>query len=92
MRKIRIFLNASYISLDYKNEQAHRYLKVAGGIHKEILPIEREQPLKKELAAFIQCVQENKPPLGSGTIAREALAVALSIRKLIWKNPHRFSS
>jgi hypothetical protein len=54
-------------------------------IIKEDLPIEKEQPLKKELKSFIECVLEHKEPLVSGTVAKEALAVALTIQKQIWQ-------
>lgn len=86
MRKIRIFLNNAYISLDYKKEEAFIYRKSGLSITKDSLPIEKEQPLKRELASFIECIAEKKPPLVSGTVAREALAVALDIQKQIWKN------
>jgi predicted dehydrogenase len=85
MRKIRIFLNNAYISLDYKNEQASIYRKNPGGITKDDLPIEKEQPLKKELSSFVECVITGQPPLVTGETARQALALALDIRKIIWK-------
>jgi predicted dehydrogenase len=90
MRKIRIFLNHAYISLDYKKEEAFIYRKDGLSITKDCLPIEKEQPLKKELGSFIECVAEKKPPLVSGTVAREALALALDIQKQIWKNLKTF--
>ena len=85
MRKIRIFQENTYISLDYKNAQAWVYRKGLLKIKKESLPIEKEQPLQKELESFIACVTNNTTPLVSGTVAREALAVALEIQKQIWK-------
>lgn len=85
MRKIRIFFKETYISLDYRNEEAFIYRKNEAGITKERLPIEKEEPLKRELSAFLDCVIENKPPLVCGSVAREALAVALEIQKQIWK-------
>lgn len=85
MRKIRIFQMNTYISLDYRNEEAFIYKKTPSGITKESLPIEKEQPLQKELASFIDCVIRNIPPLVSGEIARDALTVAFKIRKEIWK-------
>ncbi|MCX5711256.1 MAG: Gfo/Idh/MocA family oxidoreductase [Candidatus Omnitrophica bacterium] len=85
MRKIRIFQEDTYISLDYKEAKASVYKKVAGQIIKENLPIEKEEPLQKELLSFIECVRENKEPLVSGRIAREAVAVALEIQKQIWR-------
>ncbi|MCX5694202.1 MAG: Gfo/Idh/MocA family oxidoreductase [Candidatus Omnitrophica bacterium] len=84
MRKIRIFQENTYISLDYKNAAACVYRKVQDKITKERLPIEKEQPLQKELASFVDCVINKKEPLVSGPVAREALAVALTIQEQIW--------
>ena len=86
MRKIRIFLKNAYMSLDYRNEAAFVYSRdPALRITKQTLPIEKEEPLKKELSAFIDCVTNNKEPLVSGPVGRQALALALDIQKLIWK-------
>ena len=84
MRKIRIFQEDTYISLDYKNAEASVYRRIQGKITKERLPIEKEQPLQKELASFVDCVINKRTPLVSGPIAREALAVALEIQNQIW--------
>jgi len=85
MRKIRIFQEDTYISLDYKNAEACVYRKLADKITKERLPIEKEQPLQKELVSFVDCVTNKQEPLVSGTVAREALEVALTIQKQIWQ-------
>ncbi len=85
MRKIRIFQENTYISLDYKNAQAFVYTKKGDSIAKEALPIEKEQPLQKELASFIDSVAHHTEPLVSGPVARDALATALKIQKLIWQ-------
>ncbi len=85
MRKIRIFQKDTYISLDYKDAKASVYKKNGASITKEDLPIEKEESLQKELDAFINCVIEHKTPLVSGTIARDALKVALTIQKQIWR-------
>jgi predicted dehydrogenase len=90
MRKIRIFLKSAYISLDYRNAQASVYRKSPHGIIKEDLPIEKEQPLQKELSSFIDCVAQHRQPLVTGPVAREALAVALKIRDQIWKKAKKY--
>jgi len=90
MRKIRIFLKDAYISLDYKNELAFIYKKTADEITKEPLPIEKEEPLKKELTSFIECILQNKTPLVDGRVARQAISVALKITEEIWKNLKKF--
>jgi predicted dehydrogenase len=85
MRKIRIFQEDTYISLDYKEAKACVYKKSGLTITKVDLPIEKEQPLRKELESFLACVLEHKEPLVSGRIAREALKVALKIQNQIWQ-------
>ena len=85
MRKIRIFQKDTYISLDYKNAAACIYKKDGEKITKQNLPIEKEQPLQKELAAFVNCVINHTQPLVSGPVARDALAVALQIENQIWQ-------
>ena len=90
MRKIRIFLKNTYISLDYKNEQAFIYKKEPQRITKEKLPIEKEEPLKKELSSFIDCVCQLKQPIVNGEVARQALAVALKIQDQIWRKRRKF--
>jgi predicted dehydrogenase len=83
MRKIRIFQPNAYISLDYKEANANVYKKIGDTIIKENLPIEKEEPLRKELESFLESCITKKEPLVSGEVAREALAVALEISSQI---------
>lgn len=85
MRKIRIFQEDTYISLDYKEAKASVYKRTGAQITKEDLPIEKEEPLQKELQDFVNCILEGKTPLVSGPVAREALAVALKVQNQIWR-------
>lgn len=85
MRKIRIFQEDTYISLDYKEAKASVYKKSGISITKEDLPIEKEQPLQKEIASFLDCVINHKEPLVSGQAGRQALAIALHIQEQIWQ-------
>ena len=85
LRKIRIFQKDTYISLDYREAKACVYRKKGLKITKEDLPIEKEEPLQKELESFLDCILQNKEPLVSGRVAREALAVALKIQSQIWR-------
>ena len=84
-RKIRIFQENTYISLDYVQQEAFIYKKHENQILKHALPIEKEEPLKKEIEHFIDCVQNDKTPLISGKEALDALKVALQISQQIWK-------
>ena len=89
MRKIRIFQQDTYISLDYKDAKASVYTRQGQSISKKDLPIEKEQPLPKELASFVECVLQHKEPLVSGPVAREALKVALTIQNQIWQTKRK---
>jgi predicted dehydrogenase len=86
MRKIRIFEKNTYISLDYVKQEAFIYRKHENQILKHALPIEKEQPLKRELEHFVDCVMNNKTPIVSGIEGKKALVLALKITELIWKN------
>ena len=85
LRKIRIFQKDAYISLDYKEARACVYKKSGRQITKEELPIEKEEPLRKELESFLECISQHKEPIVSGKLAREALKVALEIQNQIWR-------
>ncbi|MBF0489092.1 MAG: Gfo/Idh/MocA family oxidoreductase [Candidatus Omnitrophica bacterium] len=86
-RKIRMFIPNAYISLDYAKQEAFIYNKDdKGGIHRKSLPIEKEEPLKKELEHFLDCIIEDKKPLVSGVEGKEALKVALEITQKIWEH------
>jgi predicted dehydrogenase len=79
MRKIRIFTRKAYISLDYIKQEAHIYKKKGPLILKHALPIEKEEPLKKELESFADCILNNRQPIVPGEAARDALALAVKI-------------
>ncbi|MBN2097776.1 MAG: Gfo/Idh/MocA family oxidoreductase [Candidatus Omnitrophica bacterium] len=83
MRKIRLFQENSYISLDYEAQEASIYKKQGHKISKRKINIKKERPLQKELRSFAQCVQEKRTPLVSGQEGRDALAVATEILQKI---------
>jgi len=85
-RKIRIFTKNAYISLDYAKQEANMYTKDEHGIHKRNIPIEKEEPLKKELECFLDCVRDDLKPKVSGVEGRDALKVALTINQKIWEH------
>ncbi|MBI4309322.1 MAG: Gfo/Idh/MocA family oxidoreductase [Candidatus Omnitrophica bacterium] len=85
-RKIRIFTKNAYISLDYAKQEANMYTKDERGIHRKGLPIEKDEPLKKELEHFLDCAREGKQPIVSGVEGKQALSVALNITQKIWEH------
>lgn len=90
-RKIRMFTKNAYISLDYAKQEANMYTKDEHGIHKRSIPIEKEEPLKKELESFLDCIREDQKPKVSGVEGRQALKVALDINQKIWEHRQSIS-
>lgn len=88
MRKIRIFQENAYISLDYEAQKALIYEKQGNKISRRKINIKKEKPLQKELQSFIQCVKEKGSPLVSGLEGRDALAVASEILAKIKTKDH----
>lgn len=89
VRKIRIFQDNAYISLDYVTQEAQIYTRDNGHIHHKKINITKSDSLKEELLDFVDCVRHNKRPLVSGEEGRAALALALQISKQIQNEQKR---
>lgn len=83
MRKIRLFKDDCYISLDYIKQEAVLYRKINNRITGKLINIKKEEPLKKELEAFVNCIKTGERPLVSGEEGRDALKAALQIEDAI---------
>lgn len=79
IRKIRVFQESTYVSLDYQNQSGELYRKTAKGISMEQVPIEKSDPLADELETFVQCVIHRDEPVVSGRHASQALRLAVEI-------------
>lgn len=86
-RKLRIFQESSYLSLDYLNTTLKIYRKKTPVIKSlrdvEILSpkLNKTEPLKNELLHFVDCVRRNRKPWPSGEHGIEALKLALQISR-----------
>src|SRR6266851_5845382 len=83
MRKIRVFQEDAYLSLDYEKQSGEIYRRAGGKIEREEVEIEREEPLRRQLAAFIECASTGRAPKVSGFEATAALELAVEITKRI---------
>lgn len=109
LRKIRVFQEDAYLSLDYQAQEGFihrlageheaessilRKLFAAGSsavvsefagrrIVREPVEIEKGEPLRRELAEFLQCASLGARPRVSGQEATEALSLALKITRMI---------
>ena len=80
VRKMRLFQPHQYISLDYQKQEAVAFsVSPAQQIGFEAFAIEKNEPLKEEVAAFIDSVVTRAQPLVDGAQGSKALLVALDI-------------
>ncbi|MBI4025163.1 MAG: Gfo/Idh/MocA family oxidoreductase [Verrucomicrobia bacterium] len=79
LRKIRVFSSDSYISLDYQNQEGLVYWKEGGVIKRDTVPVVKDEPLKVELASFVESVRRRSEPKVSGADAKRALDMAVAI-------------
>jgi predicted dehydrogenase len=83
VRKLRLFQPHQYLSLDY-DRQALAVFSVSADqgrdhIGFEQAAIQKVEPLKLQLEAFLDSVETRKPPKCSGPAARQSLQAALAI-------------
>jgi predicted dehydrogenase len=79
LRKVRVFAADRYISLDYQSQEGKVYWKDGASIRQEKVPVARDEPLKLELAAFLESVRHRSTPKVSGEQGKRALDVAVAI-------------
>ena len=94
VRRIRLFQEDGYLSIDYQHQTVALVRKVRSSIQRRTLAVRRRPPLDEELTAFMRAVRTTQRPLPpaqrseaarragvSGEEARDALALALSIEQ-----------
>lgn len=83
MRKLRVFQSDAYLSLDYQDQSGWIYRKDGLEIKREEVRVEKDEPLKLELAAFVECAAGGLRPVVSGQEGAAALDIALAITRRI---------
>jgi predicted dehydrogenase len=86
-RKLRVFLPNRYYSLDYQAQEIKGYRLEGEGEARRILPddlaVERAEPLRRELEAFLAACRGEPAPRVAGAQGRRALATALEVVEAI---------
>lgn len=85
-RKIRLFQDDAYVSLDYGAQSAKIFRKIGTQISQEDVSIEKSEPLKDELKFFLDGIASGKSPGKPDEAARHALAFAIQIVEAIKVN------
>ena len=87
IRKLRLFARESYFSVDYAEQSVSsaRLVRGPGGV--EIAPravdVEKNEPLKAELEAFIGACRGRRTAIVDGRTGAAALAAAITIRHCV---------
>jgi predicted dehydrogenase len=84
VRKIRFFQPDAYLSIDYAAQEVEgwRLVKREGArpsIEGGPIPVERDEPLRIELADFVRAVRDRATPVVDGAAGRRALELATRI-------------
>jgi predicted dehydrogenase len=86
-RRLRAFLPNRYYSLDYQAQEIKGYRLEETGADRRILPddlpVERAEPLKRELEAFLAACRGEDVPRVNGAQGRRALETALAVVEAI---------
>jgi predicted dehydrogenase len=76
VRKVRFFSTKAYISVDTKEQEVHGFRLGERGVEPIDVAVEKKEPLRAELEAFVACVATRKPPLVTGQDGLEAVELA----------------
>ncbi len=79
VRKLRIFEPTSYYSIDYIDQEVKAFPLNGRQTDIKTLKIKKEEPLKKELQNFFQCIRDGKMRKVSGEEGLRALKLAFSV-------------
>jgi predicted dehydrogenase len=88
VRKIRFFQPDMYVSIDYADQELEVWqLKPREGGRPEIaggkVPVEQDEPLRRELIDFVEAVRTGRAPGVPGDAGRRALALATRVASAI---------
>jgi predicted dehydrogenase len=76
VRKLRFFSRQVYISVDTKEQEVHGFRLNGRSVEPIEINVEKKEPLRAELEAFVHCVQTREAPLVTGQDGLEAVELA----------------
>jgi predicted dehydrogenase len=83
VRKIRFFQPDAYLSVDYASQEVEGYRLIRKEPRPDIqggtIPVERDEPLRRELIDFVDAIRGGGAPLVDGAAGRRALTLASQI-------------
>ncbi|MGD2079925.1 MAG: Gfo/Idh/MocA family oxidoreductase [Nitrospirota bacterium] len=82
-RLLKLYQRDSFVVLDYRHKKILKHLRTPGGISEVPVEVQDREPLREEIADFLDCVSSRRRPRVSGVEGREALRVAMRISDMI---------
>jgi predicted dehydrogenase len=83
VRKARFFQHDAYISIDFASQEVEVYRTVMSDGRPSIqggkLDVPKDEPLRRELADFVDAARSGRAPVVAATAGRDALALATRI-------------
>jgi predicted dehydrogenase len=92
VRKQRFFGGDFYYSVDTKEQEVKGYLMKDGAISPATVTVEKKEPLRAELEAFLQCVRDRATPVVTGQDGLAAVKLAVDVANAIEESMRRFKS
>jgi predicted dehydrogenase len=92
VRKVRFFSTRSYISVDTKEQEVHGFRLGDRAVEPIDVTVEKKEPLRAELEAFVSCVATRTQPLVTGQDGLEAVELAHRVAAAIEESLRRLGS
>jgi len=90
VRKVRFFGSDSYISVDTKEQEVKGYKLVERSIRPLEINVEKKEPLRAELEAFLGCVRDRSRPIVAGEDGLAAVDLAIRVAAAIDESMRKF--
>jgi predicted dehydrogenase len=90
VRKQRFFGGDFYYSVDTKEQEVKGFRLASGVIQPASVTVEKKEPLRAELEAFLHCVQRRERPIVAGEDGLAAVELALRIGAAIDESVRSF--
>jgi predicted dehydrogenase len=90
VRKVRFFGSDSYISVDTKEQEVKGYKLVERSIRPLEITVEKKEPLRAELEAFLGCVRARSRPIVAGEDGLAAVELAVRVANAIDESMRKF--
>jgi predicted dehydrogenase len=92
VRKVRFFGSDSYISVDTKEQEVKGYKLVERSIRPLEITVEKKEPLRAELEAFLGCVRDRSRPIVAGEDGLAAVDLAIRVAAAIDESMRKFKN